>query len=47
MASSNLIKLLSKIRLYGSDDDNEVNESKEFNGKHYFVWEFLFHWSQL
>ena len=42
MVSSNLIKLLSKIRLHSSDDDNEVNESKEFNGKHYFVGSFCF-----
>ena len=42
MVSSNHIKLLSKIRLHGSGDDNEVNKSEEFDGKH-FRWEFLFH----
>ena len=42
MVSSNHINLLSKIRLHGSGDDNVVNKSEEFDGKHYF----LFHWSQ-
>ena len=37
---SNNMKLLSK----GSDDDNEVNKSQEFDGKlkHYFVESFCF-----
>ena len=42
MVSSNHIKLLSKIRLHGSSDDNEVNKSDEFDGKHYFVGSFCF-----
>ena len=42
MASSNHIKLLSKIRLHGSGDDNEVNKSEEFDGKHYVVGSFCF-----
>ena len=42
MVSSDHIKLLSKITLHGSGDDNEVNKSKEFNGKHYFVGSFCF-----
>ena len=42
MVSSNHIKLLSKIRLHGSSDDNEVNKSEEFDGKHYFVGSFCF-----
>ena len=33
---SNHVKLLSK----GSDDDNELNKSEEFDGKHYFVGSF-------
>ena len=33
---SNHMKLLSK----GSDDDNEVNKSEEFDPKHYFVGSF-------
>ena len=36
------IKLLSKIRLHGSGDDNEVNKSEEFDDKHYFVGSFCF-----
>ena len=42
MVSSNHIKLLSKIRLQGSGNDNEVNKSEEFDGKHYFVGSFCF-----
>ena len=42
MIASNPIKLLSKIRLHGSGDDNEVNKSEEFDGKHYFVGSFCF-----
>ena len=42
MVSSNHIKLLSKIRLHGSGDDNEGNKSEEFDGKHYFVGSFCF-----
>ena len=37
MVSLNHIKLLSQIRLQGSGNDNEVNKSEEFDGKHYFV----------
>ena len=40
MVSSNHIKLLSKIRLHGSGDDNEVNKSEEYDGKHCFVGSF-------
>ena len=40
MVSSNHIKLLSKIRLHGSGDDNEVNKSEEYNGKLCFVGSF-------
>ena len=40
MVASNPIKLLSKIRLHSSGDDNEVNKSEEFDGKHYFVGSF-------
>ena len=40
MASSNHIKLLSKIRLHGGGDDNEVNKSEEYDGKHCFVGSF-------
>ena len=42
MVSSNHIKLLSKIRLHGSGDDNEVNKSEKVNGKHYFIGSFCF-----
>ena len=42
MVFSNHIKLLSKIRLHGSGDDDKVNESEEFDGKHYFVRSFCF-----
>ena len=42
MVSSNHIKFLLKIRLHGSGDDNEVNKSEEFDGKHYFVGSFCF-----
>ena len=41
MVSSNHMKLLSKT-VQGSDDDNEVNKSKEFNGKHDFLGSFGF-----
>ena len=41
MVSSNHIKLLSKVRLHGSGND-EVNKSEEFDGKHYFVGSFCF-----
>ena len=41
MVSSNHMKLLSKT-MQGSDDDNEVNESEEFDGKHYFAGSFCF-----
>ena len=40
MVYSNHIKLLSKIRLHGSGDDNEVTKSEKFDGKHYFVRSF-------
>ena len=42
MVSPNHIKLLSKIKLHGSGDHNEVNKSEEFDGKHYFVGSFCF-----
>ena len=42
MVSSDHIKLLSKFRLHGSGDNNEVNKSEEFDGKHYFVGSFCF-----
>ena len=42
MVSSNHMKLLSKIRLHGSANNNEVNKSEEFDDKHYFVGSFYF-----
>ena len=43
MVYSSHMKLLSKV-MQGrdDDDDDEVNESEEFNGKHYFVGSFCF-----
>ena len=35
------MKLLSKTKEVG-DDGDEVNESKEFDGKHYYVVSFCF-----
>ena len=42
MVSTNHIKLLSKIRMHGSGDDNEVNKSEKFDFKHNFVGNFCF-----
>ena len=41
MVSSNQMKLLSKT-MQGGDDYNEVNESEEFDSKHYFVGRVCF-----
>ena len=42
MVFSNHTKLLAKIRLHGSGDDNKVTKPEEFDGKHYFVGSFCF-----
>ena len=42
MVFSNHIKLLSKIRLHGSGDENKVNKPKEFDGKPWFPRAFGF-----
>ena len=41
MVSSSHMKLLSQT-MQGSNNDNVVNESKEFDGAHYFVGSFCF-----
>ena len=41
MVSSSHMKLLLETT-QGSDDDNEVNETEDFDGKHYFVGSFCF-----
>ena len=41
MASSSYMKLLSKT-MQGSDDIDEVNESEEFDCKHYLVGSFCY-----
>ena len=41
MVSSSHMKLLSKT-MQGNDDDDEVNESEVFDGKHYFAGSFCF-----